>query len=175
MNQFRPVFALLLVCLLSLGVSAIVLAQDGRPQPGAADPLANFPDLIGPLERSPGCLGVETARTSSGKNVIFAWFEDKEAAMRWYYNDTHQGVMAAFFPERDERRPLMGVPDDIGPIMAIASITFDTRPRLDETALPISQIAIELYTPVNGGIQLGGTFAPAALEVDDLRDLADAE
>jgi hypothetical protein len=35
-----------------------------------------FPDLVGPLKATPGCLGVETARTASGKMVIFAWFED---------------------------------------------------------------------------------------------------
>ena len=36
------------------------------------------------LRETPGCLGVEAARTQTGKNVIFAWFENKAAAMAWY-------------------------------------------------------------------------------------------
>ena len=42
---------------------------------------------------SPGCLGVEVAKTASGKSVIFAWFEDKKAALAWYKNDVHQESM----------------------------------------------------------------------------------
>src|SRR6185312_1006643 len=52
-----------------------------------------FPDLVGPLKATPGCLGVETARTASGKMVIFAWFEDKRAVMRWYTSEMHQQLM----------------------------------------------------------------------------------
>src|SRR5262245_28351929 len=51
-----------------------------------------FPDLVAALKATPGCLGVETARTSSGKQVIFAWFENKKAVLAWYYSDTHQAV-----------------------------------------------------------------------------------
>lgn len=36
-------------------------------------------DLVAALKATPGCLGVETARTGSGKQVIFAWFENKDA------------------------------------------------------------------------------------------------
>jgi hypothetical protein len=46
--------------------------------------------LIPALKATPGCLGVETARTSSGKNVIFACFENRGAVMKWYYSDAHQ-------------------------------------------------------------------------------------
>src|SRR5262245_54398161 len=89
-----------------------------------------FPDLVGALKATRGCLGVETARTSSGKNVIFAWFEDKEAALRWYYSDTHQAVMHMSSGDANQKfdKPLDGVPDDVGPIMAIASITFSEKP-----------------------------------------------
>jgi hypothetical protein len=37
-------------------------------------------------------LGIETAKTEGGKQVIFAWFEDKKAARKWYYSNTHQAV-----------------------------------------------------------------------------------
>src|SRR5436190_9940646 len=64
----------------------IVNAQD----PPKSQP---FPDLVAGLKATQGCLGVETARTSSGKNVIFAWFEDKKAALRWYTSKMHMQVM----------------------------------------------------------------------------------
>ena len=32
---------------------------------------------------------METAQTVSGKQVIFAWFESKEAVLRWYYSGMH--------------------------------------------------------------------------------------
>jgi hypothetical protein len=36
------------------------------------------------LRATAGCPGVETAQTTSGKQVIFAWFEDKKAALAGY-------------------------------------------------------------------------------------------
>jgi hypothetical protein len=131
-----------------------------------------FPDLVAALKATPGCLGVETAKTGSGKQVIFAWFEDRKAVLKWYHSDTHRRVMRQFFPGRDYRKPLQDVPEDGGPILAIASITFAEKPRFKETPLPIAQIYIELYRPVSGGISLGGRFAPEGLKVPKLRDYA---
>src|SRR5262245_58325955 len=75
------------------------------PTPTAGDQPADkqekgkgFPDLIAALKAVPGCLGVETAKTGSGKQVIFAWFEDRKAVLKWYYSDAHQQVMKQFFP-----------------------------------------------------------------------------
>ena len=151
-----------IVPLLLFGLITTGLAQD-RPQGGAA--LQGFPDLVSGLKAIPGVLGVETAQTSSGKQVIFAWFEDKAAVLRWYYSDMHRGVQDGFFPDRLPHVPLENVPDDTGPIMAIASITFADSAHFATTSLPISQIAIELYQPLPGGVFLGSRFAPAAVEV----------
>lgn len=140
--------------------------QESRPQ---------FPDLMGGLKATEGCLGVESARTSGGKNVIFAWFRDKEAVMNWYDSDMHQGVMNEFFQDREPREVLADVPDDSGPIMAIASITFSDKSQVDGTALPISQIAIELYSPLPGGLAFGGRFAPDTVEVKNLNDYSKSE
>ncbi len=57
-----------------------------------------LPDLIAGLSSVNGCLGVETARTASGKEVIFAWFEDKAAVLRWYHSQVHQATMKGAFP-----------------------------------------------------------------------------
>jgi len=42
-------------------------------------------------------------------------------------------------------------------------------------ALPISQIAIELYEALPGGVFLGGRFAPDSAQVAHLRDLTPAD
>jgi len=147
--------------------------QDAPPQDSAEQ--GGFPDLVAGLTATPGCLGVETAQTSSGKNVVFAWFEDKKAALRWYYSDMHEQVMKQLFPHEAEEHeglehdPMANVPDGV-PILTIASITMADKPHFEASTLPISQIAIEMYTPVPGGIYLGGTFAPEGLEVEGLEN-----
>lgn len=156
-----------------VGLCATAIAGDQPP--GKQDPSKGFPDLVAALKATPGCLGVETAKTATGKQVIFAWFEDKKAVLKWYESDVHQQVMKQFFPGRDYHKPLKDVPDDSGPIMAIASITFADKPRFKATPLPISQIAIELYQPMSGGIFLGGRFAPESLKVAKMRDYTPRE
>jgi len=133
-----------------------------------------YPDLVAGLKKTPGCLGVETARTSSGKQVIFAWFENRKAVLKWYRSEMHQQVMNDFFPSYVPRKPLKDVADDGEPIMAVASITFSGKPRFKESTLPISQIAIELYKPITGGIFLGGRFAPESLKVPNMIDASKA-
>ncbi len=105
--------------------------------------------------------------------MIFAWFEDKKALLKWYYSAPHQQAMAMSFPGAEQGKldtPLQGVPDDVGPIMAIASITMSDKP-MPGTNLPFSQISIELYKPITGGIFIGGRFAPESLKVPYLKDL----
>jgi uncharacterized membrane protein len=127
------------------------------------------PDLVGGLKATAGVLGVDTAQTSSGKQVIFAWFEDKQAVLNWYYSETHQTAMRMFAPGgASDRAPLAHVKDDSGPIMVIASLTLVDTPQVGGVNLPISQIAIELYAPLPGGLAAGGKFAPAVLNVPGL-------
>src|SRR2546423_6816621 len=139
-----------------LGLAATCRAED----PPAPKKDAGFPDLVAALKATPGCLGVETAQTSSGKSVIFAWFEDKKALLAWYNSDVHRDVMKRFMPDvTSGRKPLANVSDDSAPIMAIASITLTGKPT-KENPLPFKQIAIELYQPLGGGLSVGGKFAP---------------
>lgn len=138
--------------------------QAGGPPPG-------FPDLVKGLKASPGCLGVDAARTSSGKQVIFAWFENKKAVLAWYYSEMHQGAMKSFFPGYKTGTPMKDIKDDDRPFLVIASLTPAEKAQVDGTKLPISQIAIELYNPAPGGVALGGRFAPSALKVPGLRDV----
>ena len=155
-----------LLVLASVVFAPALVGGQGR---GAQAPGGGFPDLVGALKSTPGCIGVETARTGSGKQVIFAWFENKKAALNWYYSDTHMSVVKQFAPGAPPRTPLAGVPDDGEPVLAIASLTLTGAPTGDIASLPISQIAIELYRPLPGGIALGGRFAPDAMKVSGMQ------
>jgi hypothetical protein len=66
------------------------------------------------------------------------------------------------------RKPLADIPDDSGPIMAIASLTVTDKPQVGGVQLPVSQIAIELYAPLPGGLAAGGRFAPTSVKVQGL-------
>jgi hypothetical protein len=161
-----------------LAIAALVLAppvllplaaQDTRP----AHPIvAAIPQLVAGLEATPGCLGVELARTASGKQAVFAWFEDKRALMRWYSSEAHQYAIQAVFPGHQlTGTPLKDLPDDAGPILSIASFVMADPSQASPGAPPFRQIAIEHYAPLAGGISVGGRFAPAALKVPGLREI----
>jgi antibiotic biosynthesis monooxygenase len=129
---------------------------------------SGFPDLPAALRATPGCLGVETARTASGKQVIFAWFENKQAVLNWYYSEPHQRLIKQFSGGHVRPGgPLTGVPDE-GPVLAVASLTIPTAPTDGNVAAATTQIAIELYAPLPGGLAAGGRFAPSSLRVPGL-------
>jgi hypothetical protein len=154
----------LLACAVVLSLATALQADD----PPAKTPKKDVPfgDLGGALKATPGCLGVESARTASGKQVIFAWFENKKAAMAWYMSDFHQDLMKKFMPNfHSGHPPLADVTDDNAPILAIASVTFNEKPA--EGQSPFKQIAIELYQPLDGGLAIGGKFSPAAMKVPE--------
>jgi hypothetical protein len=159
--------------LIALGaLAAVGSLMVGR---GAAQNQSGMPDLVGALKKTPGVLGVDAAKTMSGKNVIFAWFENKKAVLEWYNSPVHQGAMKMFGGQGAARKPLEMVKDDSGPLLVIASITMSDKPKFKESSLPISQIAIELYQPVPGGAALGGRFAPESVKVKNLVDYTPAE
>ncbi|HEY2841627.1 MAG TPA: hypothetical protein VGJ26_20880 [Pirellulales bacterium] len=157
----------LLALAVVLGMGTVLKADD----PPAKAPKKDVPfgDLGGALKATPGCLGVESARTSSGKQVIFAWFENKSAAMKWYMSDFHQDLMKKFMPNfHSGHPPLADVTDENAPILAIASVTFNEKPA--EGQSPFKQIAIELYQPIGGGLAIGGRFAPAAMKIPERKE-----
>jgi hypothetical protein len=141
-----------------------------QPATMSVPPLASFPDLLSGLSSTPGCLGVETARTASGKQVVFAWFADRKAALAWYYSDAHVRAMK-MIGAGPSPHPMADVPDDGQPVLAVASVTLASNPSDHSTPMTVSQIAIELYRPLPGGVAVGGRFAPSALTVPGLRDV----
>jgi hypothetical protein len=105
--------------------------------------------------------------------VIFAWFEDKGALLTWYTSNVHVHAMQSVFPgHQPSGTALEGIPDGTGPILTIASVTPVDPATAAPGAPPFTQIAIEHYTPLAGGIALGGRFAPSGVQVPGLRVLA---
>jgi len=148
-------------------------AVPSKPAPRALPPGAMMTgSLVEGLENTPGCLGVDLARWRSGRQSICAWFEDKAAVVAWYESEVHQGMMqqvvrgGAF-----EGNPLEHVADDSGPIMVIASLTPTPRgePGLPQIVLPISQISIEMFQPLPGGVHIGGRLAPETFVVPGMK------
>ena len=165
----REMFAAIALVMTMAVPALVTLAAQAPAQSG-------LPDLAGALKTTPGVLGVELARTVSGKNVIFAWFENKQAALAWYYSDAHQAMLRRF---TDGRRrpagPLADVPDDGRPILAVASVTLPSGApptSADDLRSSVSQIAIELYAPLPGGIAVGGRFSPSAMKVPGMMETA---
>ena len=159
--------------ILAAAVLALVISVPALATLRAQGPAgAGLPDFVGALKTTPGVLGVELARTMSGKQVIFAWFENKQAVLKWYYSDTHQALMLQFGSKRRASGPMADVPDDGRPILAIASITLTGPPPADASELTsVPQIAIELYAPLPGGLAVGGRFAPSTVKVPGMLEV----
>src|SRR5688572_26937317 len=166
----REVVMVVMLALVVFSPGALVLlAQAPAPPPGPPDGL---PDLIGMLKATPGVLGVDAAQTISGKQVIFAWFENKKAALTWYCSEGHQKLIKTLASGGNPgRTPMADVPDDGSPILAVASITLSKQPQVSGVQLPVSQIAIELYAPLPGGLAAGGRFAPNSVKVKGLMEV----
>jgi hypothetical protein len=159
--------AALLAVVISAPTAIGALRAQAPQNPGG------FPDLIGMLKATPGVLGVDAAQTMSGKQVIFAWFENKKAVLGWYYSDGHMALMRQFGagPARPGG-PLAGVPDDGRPVLAIASVTLAGTPPANAADLKaVPQIAIELYAPLPGGLAVGGRFAPSTVRVPGMIEM----
>lgn len=146
------------------GTARIVRAQDEatKPKPQGGGNGLDGMNMIKAIKDTPGCLGVEAARTMSGKQVIFAWFENKKAVLAWYGGAAHTQMMKMMPPPT--RAPLMGVKNDKMPIMVVAALT-PAKTADPNVKLPVSQISVEMYTTVDGGFAYKGRFAPDSLKV----------
>jgi len=158
-NMMREVAAAAVLTVV-IALPAVITVKAQSAQKG-------MPDFIGALKTTPGVLGVDVGQMMSGKQVIFAWFENKQAVLKWYYSDAHQALMLQFGGGASRPRgPLADVPDDGRPVLAIASVTLTGPPPTSSADLKsVPQIAIELYAPLPGGLAVGGRFAPSSVRV----------
>ena len=107
MKQLRELVGVLVLA--AAVFSPAIIAAQAPAAPGG------LPDLVGALKATPGVLGVDAAQTLSGKQVIFAWFENKQAVLNWY-NAMHV-LMNGSAAAGGVRTPLAGIKND-GPITA---------------------------------------------------------
>ena len=164
MKQLRELGAVLVLAAV-IFAPVVIAAQ--------APPAGGLPDLVGALKATPGVLGVDAGQMLRGKQVIFAWFENKQAVMNWYNSDVHRKLMNGFSSGgRRPEGPLAGIKDDSGPILTIASITMDPAAMKNgDLKGATRQIAIELYAPLPGGLAAGGRFAPSTVSVPGLLEV----
>jgi len=158
--------AALVLAGISIGL-AIPTAFDGKQKTQSVN---DFPELGKGLLATPGCLGIQSFAVNNNKTfVISAWFKNRKALEAWYYSKMHQDAMMKFFPGfRSDRKPFSQFKDPNKPLLIIASVTPGDKPIGSGSQLAVSQIAIEGYTPIPGGLALGGTFAPEKLSVPGL-------
>lgn len=138
------------------GTAPATTAPDPANQQASAKGMG-LDNLMPALQNSPGCLGAAAMKLEGGKLAIIAYFKDKKACLDWYYNSTHQKMMLSAPPPT--RKPLEDVKDENAPVIAVATLTMSDKPNPD-AGLPVSQIAVELYTPAKGGFARGGNFLP---------------
>jgi hypothetical protein len=155
---------------IAIVLSTVMLLAIASVPARAQAPPGGFPNVVDALRTTPGCLGVETGQTASGRRVIFAWFEGKKALVDWYHSDAHRKAMRSVFPGvRFDRQPLPDLPEDSGPILTIVSVKFADPSKPDPRT--IESIGVELYGPLPGGVAVGGRFAPGAVKVPGLREI----
>lgn len=136
--------------------------QEARPDFGKM--------LTDGLKDTEGCLGVDSAQFRSGKLGIIAWFENVEAAERWYYSETHKRFMSMAGADAEQRKPMQHIKDRESPVMVMASITMGgDGPNLG--FMPITQISIEMYTPLPGGAAINGRLSPDDFPIEHFRRL----
>jgi len=176
-----------LLAVVAVALAAFAHAQSSQQAGATGGPGAGTNDLVAAIKATPGCLGTETATTSSKKQVIFAWFANKKAVLDWYYSDYHQSQMAVLEQAVEkanppdaakkegsgyDHEPLAHVPDDAGPILCIACITPGTGQKIPGFGISINQISIELYQPLPGGIAVNGSFTPDAVKIPHMQHLS---
>jgi hypothetical protein len=167
------VMAAILVAAVGCAWLSLSTAQELNPgDPGFGE------QLIKAVLASPGVLGVELGQTTKGKRVIFAWFENKKALVNWYKSDFHQrGVKWAFPNRKIDREPLPDMPENSGQILALVTLKFADKSTSNAAAAgvasrpPIESIGIELYTPLPGGVAVGGRFSPKSVRIPGLREI----
>jgi len=155
---------------IGIGIGAAIPRAQAQEPAKSTQSVADFPDLVGGLKATPGCMAVRTSAFENGKQLaIFAWFKNKAAVNAWYNSPMHRGAMKRFFPGmQGGTTALEGFKDEKSPLLVVATVSPAEKPMLESTKLAISQIAIEIYTPVPGGLTIGGGFGPNEMDVPGL-------
>lgn len=182
MIRFRGVPRFMRHCTAAAALAAIAAPVTAQPLPDAHEQaITASARLVAAIESVEGCLGVHTARSHDGSELIMAWFEDRAAVLRWYDHSYHRQLL------RDAGRPEDGVAaehfgNDVGPILVIASVAYPARRGALDASMfddPVAgrpeRFSVEYYTPLPGGAFMERPFAPNAVKerIPGIRDVFD--
>ncbi len=169
--QTRTLIVAAVSLVVGIGIGASSPLASAQQQTGGQLSVRDFPDLAAGLKATPGCLDVKATMLDNGRMAtIFAWFENKAALNAWYKSPMHQDAMKKFFPHMPgHAEAISAFKDEKSPLLVVATVTPSDKPMLAGSPLAVSQIAIEVYTPVPGGLAFGGGFGPESLKVPGLR------
>lgn len=108
-------------------------------QPGGGYP-EYFANMVKQLENYPGLLGkhVVASVDHPGMFIVFTWWKDKQALNAWFYGDLHQGWMRSRGDAMSGKR------------------------AVGAEEVP-SQVAMEVFAGLPGGVQVNGGFIPREL------------
>ncbi|MEO1044683.1 MAG: hypothetical protein AAFX04_04515 [Pseudomonadota bacterium] len=177
--------------ILALSLIAAPLSPAAAQAPQAADAedrsgrieraLEASAKIISSMKSVEGVYDVHTARSHDGVELIMAWFENRDAVLRWFNHPYHRKLL------RDAGRPEDGVAaehfgDDVGPILIIASVAYHDQPASlkgsmfdDPDGRRPTRFSVEYYVPLPGGAYMSETFAPTAVtaNIPGMRDVYD--
>lgn len=96
------------------------------------------------LDKQPGLVGVHVLSSIDhpGMLVILTWWENKKALNDWFYSETHQGIITQYYGNGG-RGPAATKPNGATGAMTQSS-----------------QVGIELFAPLPGGMAFGGGLTP---------------
>ncbi len=184
-----PAMPLKTVLALSLIAAPLCQATAQSPQPVDAEDtsgrieraLKASAKIISSMKSVDGVYDVHTARSHDGVELIMAWFENRDAVLRWFNHPYHRKLL------RDAGRPEDGVAaqhfgNDVGPILIIASVAYHNQPASLEGSMfddpdgrRPTRFSVEYYVPLAGGAYMSETFAPTAVtaNIPGMRDVYD--
>ena len=172
---------ILVLSLAAMAIAGELRSIDARAATPEDQAIAASEELLSALRSVDGVYGVKSARVHDGTELIFAWFEDKSAVLRWFEHSYHRKLL------RDAGRPEDNVAaehfgDKVGPILVVASVAYaPARGSIhasmfdDPVAGRPTRFAIEYYTPLPGGAYMIEPFAPPGVQqrINGLRDVFD--
>lgn len=154
--------------LIMVSILGVVRSGYGQPNKSKLPDAKHRDNDIRAIESLPGCLGVRSFEREEGGDVSLIWFKNRKTANALFKSTFHLDTMEQIQQttrKRKRRKLLKYVPKDTGPILIVV-----TRMSEDEKgdSTP-AQYAVELYTPLSGGLSFGGRFAPKGIKIPKMR------
>lgn len=118
--------------------------KDGWSRSSLPPSLQTF---LNSLEKQSGMLGMRMMEDIEKPEmlIIMTWWQDKKALNDWFYSDTHQGLIKEYYN-------------------AGASQTFANSKNGSSSLAGSSQVGMELFTALPGGLTYGGGLTPSGVE-----------